>query len=267
MKEISKASKILCGVLVGGMLISVGAPLLASDTTSTTALTAAVEQFKGGPGGPGGRGGPGGMQQVSDEDLSGLVSSGVIDQTTADALKAYMDKQRSERKDQNPPSGVAKPEERADIWSEAVTSGIITEDQAVSIRSALQEAREKARQEQVAKAISALVSDQIITQERADKVTAFLQAQDEARVAEQAKMKAMTQEEREAKDSARKAEMEKIKAMTDDERKAYMQAKQADRKSPLSRLVTDGTLTQDQASALEKALFSHREAGPEPEKG
>ncbi len=349
MKHKSKLTKIICGVLVGGLLFGVGSPLMA-DTSSTSGAetTTAAETQQGLP--PVGMHHPGvgpadltslvtsgvidqntadklktymdeklarnkdqkpaddqqngrpdlladavtngvitqvqadaikaAMQKNSEggqqteqlkpgSEWSTLVSNGVIDQATADALKAFMDKQRPESKDGPPMEAESK--ERHDIWTDAVADGIITQAQADAIRSALQQAREKAQaeraaseQERIAKTISNLVSESVISQTQADKVTAFLQTRDEAREAEKAKIDAMTQEERKAKRLERKAEMEKIKAMTDAEKEVYMQQKQADMKSPLSDLVTDGTLTEDQATALGKALFVHEGPGPRP---
>lgn len=345
MKYKLEVVKILCGVLVGGLLFGVGAPLMA-DTTSTAGneSNTAAQTQQGPP--PGGRHhdgqGPddltslvksgtidqatadklktymeekfvknedqqpadghdrpdmladavtGGviteaqsdaiktaMQKTRGQGLErrqpgsewfSLVDNGVIDQATADALKTFMDKQRPEPKEEPPME--AEPTEGHDIWTAAAADGIITQTQASAIRSALQQAREKAQaeraaseQERVAKAISTLVNESVITQVQADKVTAFLKAQDAARESEAAKYKMMTQEERETERLEKLAEMEKIKAMTDEARKAYMQQKQANLKSPLSDLVTDGTLTQDQAAALEKVLLVHRGPGPRP---
>lgn len=85
----------------------------------------------------------------------------------------------------------------------------------------------------------ALVEQGIITQEIADKMTAYM----------------------EEKAAERKAEMEKVKSMTEEERKAYLESKKESKPEkgaaadPLQKLVDNGTLTQEQADAVSKALF------------
>lgn len=59
------------------------------------------------------------------------------------------------------------------------------------------------------------------------------------------------------------AEFAKIKAMTETEREQYFQANKdkAKRVNPLSQLVTAGTITQAQANAIMKAMPMHQKGG------
>lgn len=79
----------------------------------------------------------------------------------------------------------------------------------------------------------ALVSEDIISQTTADKISASI----------------------EAEKSEKQAAMEKVKNMTDDERKAYFEDKRSGTEKPagmLEQLVEDGILTQDQADKIKE---------------
>lgn len=81
--------------------------------------------------------------------------------------------------------------------------------------------------------LAELVTAGTITQEQSDKILAYM----------------------ETEQAARKAEQEKIARMTNDEKKAYFEANKLERKDMFSSLVSDGTLTQDQADAVKKAFM------------
>ncbi|MCR4430956.1 MAG: hypothetical protein NUV45_08070 [Tepidanaerobacteraceae bacterium] len=97
----------------------------------------------------------------------------------------------------------------------------------------------KGNMEDVAKS---LVEQGIITQETADKMTAYM----------------------EEKAAERKAEMDKMKDMTEEERKAYLEEKKASRtegkKDFLTEMVQAGILTQEQADAIKAYLEEQAQA-------
>ena len=65
----------------------------------------------------------------------------------------------------------------------------------------------------------------------------------------------------------RQTEMEKVKAMTADERQAYFQENKPEQNSCLADLVTAGTITQEQADAVQKAIGGSRGEGRGPADG
>lgn len=248
----SKRTKIVIGFLVLSMLLVSGAALAYGQGAGSGAKL--KQAFMGRL-----RAGKGVYYSLKE-----MVTGGVIDQTTADKLEAFFEQKRAAFRQQKTQSNTGG--QPFDLLSQAVSEGVITQAQADAIRDYQQKAREKAREEQQSKrneyikqALAALVKDSVINQEQADKISSYLKSQQEARQAEMEKIKAMTPEERQAYMQAerekREAEREKIRNMTAEERQKYMQQMMQNRRSPLSKLVEDGTLTQDQASAVEKALF------------
>ena len=93
-----------------------------------------------------------------------------------------------------------------------------------------------------------LITDGVITQEQADKISAYLDEKAGERKAEFEKFKNMTAEER-------KAEFEKFRNMTVEERKAYFETNKPQGKPGLlDTLVTEGLLTQEKADEIAKLL-------------
>ena len=86
--------------------------------------------------------------------------------------------------------------------------------------------------------VDGLVADNVIPRETGDKLLAYLSQKKEAH----------------------KAEREKLKSMTEEERKAYFEEQKAKREAdgPFAELVKNGTLTQEQAGAIAKALREYR---------
>ena len=86
--------------------------------------------------------------------------------------------------------------------------------------------------------VDGLVADNVIPRETGDKLLAYLNQRREEH----------------------KAERDKLKAMTEEERQAYFKEQKAKRESnePFAELVKNGTLTQEQAVAIAKALREHK---------
>ncbi|MDI3481237.1 MAG: hypothetical protein PWQ97_892 [Tepidanaerobacteraceae bacterium] len=376
-----KLKVILGSALIGGMLLTAGGAVFAdsSTTASSGAEKPAIQtddkmMRSGRGGGPMGIGmlglmEPGGKAEVKDnmEDiLKTLVEQGIITQETADKMTAYMEEKASERKaemeklkdmtederkayfEQKKASGT---DGKKDFMSEMVEAGILTQEQADSIKAYLEEQAQAKREAQQKERLDNLVSQGLITQDQEEKIMEYYKTQEEERKAEMEKIKNMTEDERKAyfeqkkesnstakpdpmqglveagiltqdeadaineyyqqqmkakmeeaqakrqeeiesqldslvsagtitqeqkekilaylneQEEARQAEMEKIKNMTEDERKAYFEEKKNSKSEkgtvadPLQELVDNGTLTQEQADAVAKALFQARRGG------
>jgi len=199
------------------------------------------------------------------EQLDNLVNEGLITQDQEDEMIAYYEEQEQtrqaemekvkamtedERKAYLESMKDSKSDEKPDAMAGLVEAGILTQDEADAIseyyqeqmKAKMEEAQAK-RQEEIQTQLDSLVSAGTITDEQEAKIITYLNEQEETR----------------------KAEMEKVKSMTEDERKAYLESKkdstQAEKgtiANPLQALVDDGTLTQDQADAVAKALFSNK---------
>jgi len=121
---------------------------------------------------------------------------------------------------------------RPDPLEKAVSGGIITQAQADTIRQAVRERAEKQRQERLQARLDGLVKQGTITNEQASAI-----------VQQFAGFK-----------KERQAEKEKIKAMSPEKRRELMKDRKASRINPLKALVEAGTLTQEQADQIMKAL-------------
>lgn len=267
-----KVKTFVSSALIGGMLLTTGSIVFAdsNSTGNSDGQKPVTEQAgemapgrKGGQAGfglfdPAGRGDRAGGQYNIDELTKDLVEQGIITQETADKLTSFMDEKDAERKTEMEKLQNMTEEERkaylenkkssetdtkSDFWSEAVDEGILTQEQVDSIKAYIEKQAETQRQQQQKEELDNLVSAGLITQEQEEKIIEYYNNQEEAR----------------------KAEMEKIKDMTEEERKAYLESKKDTKPedgtsvTPLQKLVDDGTLTQDQAQAVVKALFPNVE--------
>ena len=206
-----------------------------------------------------------------------------LDAMTDTEKKAAMEAKKVERDAERAKLQAMTSEERTaymkanniNIFTELVTAGILTQDQADKIQAAVPARFDKGQEQRnqqgqgskignhsgnfLETALTTEVKAGVITQAEADKVTAFLKTKEAARKAEvdaeKAKLDAMTDAERkvamEAKKVERDAERAKIQAMTAEERTAYMKA---NRPNILTELVTAGILTQDKADKLQAAV-------------
>lgn len=90
------------------------------------------------------------------------------------------------------------------------------------------------------KNFDSFVEDGTLTQEQADKIKAYM----------------------EDKAEERKAEMEKVKDMSEDERKAYFESmKDETREDPLSELVSENIISQEQADTIKESMPENMKRG------
>lgn len=209
--------------------------MAASDTTQTsTAPTVATGTNMC----PGGR-----NSAEIQEVVTGLVSQGSMSQDQAGNLLALIKSQdeqwqaqRASEKNMTPEERQAQrsslKDEKMGPFSEAVTQGIITQEQANAIQSALQAKNSEQRQAAMKSKLQNLVSNGTLTSTQSDAIINQINSQAEQR----------------------QAEMDKVKSMTQEERQAYFQQNQPEKANELKSLVDDGTLTQEQADAVVKAL-------------
>lgn len=160
-------------------------------------------------------------QEQADKILKGFADAAAnrealaqkIENMTVKEARQYM--QDNQGKPQNP-------------LGQLVTDGVITQAQADAFQAAMAETAQKESQQRVADGLKALAGKGTITQDQADKILAKLAS-------------VRTDQE---------ALREKLKNMTAEERQQYMKDNQVRPQDPISQLVTDGTITQQQADAL-----------------
>ncbi len=250
-----KTSTLIGSVVIGSMLFaSLGGATLAAGATGTgnsnkPAQTQGQHPGRGSKGGFGLRGGPGGGMQL--KDTAALVEEGIISQETADEITAYQQEKSEERKaemeqlkdmtdDERKAYFESKKAEKSDatdkmnFLSELVTEEILTQDEADAIQAYLEEHAKESRQQDIEDKLSALVTDETITQAQMESIIEYL---DEA-----------CENPGTDKDED-----------TDTENSAPGCKGRGGMKAMFESLVTDDTLTQAQADAVADALFAHPE--------
>lgn len=181
-------NKIVTGLVIEGIILSTGIAAFASTTSSSdgsstlkTRTSMAGKLFKGGKGH--------GSIYGSESSLKSLVAAGVLTQAEADkitalstaeeqARQAEMDKVRSitaeERKAYFESNQMQVPKEKGDIFTLAVSRGILTQTKADTAKAKLQEIRDAERQAKLTEELKGLVTAGTITQAQADKVIAYI---------------------------------------------------------------------------------------------
>jgi len=121
-------------------------------------------------------------------------------------------------------------EARQDLFSDMVKNDILTQEQADTIKVKIKEKAEAQSRQMISDRLKTLVEQGTVTQEQFDKV---LKAFEDAR-------------------KEHEALFEKTGDMTPEERRQFMQDNKDKFQDPLSQLVADGTITEDQAKAIGK---------------
>lgn len=250
MKSLSKK---ITGLVIAVSIISTGAVAMAAGTNSTEGNKAANQpkaagkMMKGEGRGKGGfnKGGfdKGGMVKGDIENnLKSLVSAGVITQEESDKILALSKEQAAARQAEADKIKNMTAEERkayfesakdkstdrkGDIFAQAVTGGILTQEKADAAKTKLQEIRTAEKKAEVTEGLAGLVTAGTISQEQADKVAKYMET---------------LQANKPAKDAAASEQKQ-------------------EKKNPLSALVDDGTLTQAQLDEVSKVVHSGKGHG------
>lgn len=255
-------AKALSGVLVGGMLLSFGGAAFAGDVNSSVikdlnSKSSSISQAMKDPG----------KMFKNKQDfrfdkqggllatLDQLVKDGIITQDKVDEIKAYMEKAAQEREARREEvknlsteerkalqekwlaeKSETKPVGKPDLLNELVNNNILSQEQADAIKTKIVETAREQKQQQISEGLKAIVDEGTITQEQADKI--LKQLEDVQK----------NQEEL----------FEITKDMTAEDRREYMQNNKEKLQNPLSQLVADGTITQEQAKAIGKILHYHK---------
>lgn len=230
-----KLNKIVTVLVIGGTLISSSAVAMASTSTAASGnslnnrTAIAGKGFKSGTGQ--------GSIYSSESNLKVLVTAGILTQAEADkilelsktqdaARQAEMDKVKNmtaeERKTYFESLKGQTTQSKNDIFTLAVSKGIITQAKADAAKAKFQETRDTERTTKLTEGLKELVTAGTITQEQADKVLAYINTLEASKPA---------------------------KDTTSTEDKSSTSSKNL-----LSALVDNGTLTQAQLDAVTKAL-------------
>ncbi len=227
----------LSGVLVGGLLLTGGLAFAGDTNSSVSDILAGKMPFFGQVmkcrGGIAQGRGMVDKAILSQATLDQLVKEGVITQNKADEIKAYIDEMTQERQAGNPGTRLAG---KQDLFTELVKNNILTQEQANTIKTKIQEIADKQNQQRISENLKTLVEKGTITQEQSNKI-----------------LKRFEDVKKE-----HEALLEKIENMTVKEARQYMQDNQQKPQDIISQLVTDGTITQDQAKAVRGILLPHR---------
>ena len=227
MKSISLKTKIITGLITGGMLLS--SVSLAFATTTKPITTDALKSSKKIQRDTK-------RQQDLDINLKKIVTDKTITQGQADKIKAAIIKEETAKKADFEKTKTMTESQRKTYMDNnktnhknplkaLVKNGTITQDQADKLKSNEKIQRDTKRQQDLDTKLKKLVSDKTITQGQADKIKAAI-------IKEKA---------------AKKVDFEKIKTMTKAQRKTYSDNKKITHVSPLKSLVDNGTITQQQA--------------------
>jgi len=160
--------------------------------------------------------------------IDSLVSKGTLTQAQADTImKAFMPAGKGGQRGFGGGNGNFIPKN---------ADGTQMTPEQIKAKMDEQLAKQKAN---MTEALAKAVTNGTLTQEQSDKVLATI-AQDA---------------------TDKKAEQEKIAAMTVEQRKAYLEQNKIVRKPILASLVSDGTLTQEQANTIMKAIMPNAGMG------
>jgi len=238
MEKKNLMSKIISGVLIGSVVMSMGITAFAYEFNgeesiteeSTKPINSMMGKFKFKGKIEFKQGFRKGGEDLS-ETLKVLVEEGKVTQNTVDSMNKFIEAKMVERKEMVRDFKNKKPEPRRDVLVEMKEEGIITDEVIDAIRAKKEEMKEEKKNEMV----SRLVEKGIITEEDKLEILDFMKAKMEER----------------------KAEFEKIRNMTVEERKAYLQENKKERIDNMSQLVDEGIITEEQANKIKENMPKH----------
>ena len=161
-----------------------------------------------------------------EEAVEKMVQEGSLTREKADKILEYKQKRNDELK-QLPLEQRAQMKKqggRGSLLKALVQEGIITEEEAKSIREKLREMKEA----RVADGLQSLIDKGVLTKDDINNIRSYL-----LKVREE-----------------RKASIEKLKSMTPEERKAYFKEHKNERKDIITKMVEDKVITKEQAEEI-----------------
>lgn len=258
--------KIIALVVTGGMLASIG--LTAGAYTKTAATNSKVKAKSVQEQRENKRPMWNGQMNMKSQ-LDALVKSGKITQAVEDKVVAYLNQKDITRKaEMDKVKAMTEADRKAyfetkvkaaktDLFTEMVTSGVITQLEADAIKAAVPQMSTKGNGMMEGRHGRGNFNPADMQKEMKTKLDTLVtagtinQATEDAVIANFNKIYA-----------DRKAEMDKVKAMTEAERKTYFDSKvKTERVDPLTTMVKAGTLTQAQADAIKKVMPGHQRGG------
>jgi len=278
MKKSLKNMAVIC-LTIGTLTLGSSFAVFAADTsisTTTAATTTSQSQNYN-------KKHEGKMQSMN---VDSLVTAGIIDQTTADAITAYITELQTERKaemekvksmtasEKKAYFESKKSETKTSLLDQLVCKGIITQTQEDAIKAAQpQKDHSKATQPQKdhSKATQPQKDHSKATQpqknQSKDKKGNRMNKLDVSALVTDGVIDQTTADGITAYvtkiQTEQKAEMEKVKSMTASEKKAYFESKKSTTKtSLLDELVSESIITQDQATAIKSAVSTHKTRTP-----
>jgi len=159
-------SLIIMGLIISALTVA-GLSVYAASTSNTTSNTQENMKIRKG-------------HAEKNMDFSSFVSQGIIDQATADKMKDFMKQFKIDRMSKMESMKSMTEEERKaffennkaefDPFSQMVSQGIITQDQADAIKASMPEKRKSRCKFD----LSDMVKQGVIDQETADKIKAYM---------------------------------------------------------------------------------------------
>ena len=253
-----RVTALVGSIVIVGLLVSVGGTVIAQSTsTASTSLVTQTQASTQGQDRTMHRGGvrdgqmsKGKLGVLPEAELQAVLASmvklGAITQSESDKVTAFIkaqqtsmeaekakvdDMTQAERKTYFEQKK-ATAEKKMDLLSQLVSNGIITQVKADAIKVKMQEAQKASREQDIKTQLEGLIQKKTITLEQVDKILVYMDKQE----------------------ANRKAEMAKVRAMTQTEREQYFAAHPKSENNLSSELVTAGILTQTQAEAVSSVL-------------
>lgn len=244
MKNKNIKTKVITGLLAGGMLLSISGVALASTNGNSSFIP-----FKHGKIDAKSMRKP--MADNFKTKLDSLVTSGTITQEQEDKITSYIKQKEDEKKaeinriksmnaeDRKSYLESNKPQQKQDLIKDLVDQGILTQDQADKVKGTVKIAPQgrpdmkRGFENSFKTQLDAQIKSGVITQDDEDKILTYTKQEEEKR----------------------KAEETNLKNMNDEQKKAYFESKKSEtRKNIFDNLVEKDILSKEKADALKKAL-------------
>ncbi|HBV98193.1 MAG: hypothetical protein JL50_00210 [Peptococcaceae bacterium BICA1-7] len=247
-----KLSKVVAtGILMAGLVASTGGLSLAADNSASGQdLSPNVRWVSGSPGTAAAgkviisnKLNMAANQNVLKEALADLVTAGTITQAQSDEVLTYFENKTPEKpvfKVTPPAEGAIKMDgpklvaKFVDPLKDLVDRGTITQDQAQAIRDKMDDIAGRQMQQQWQTSLDKLVGEGTITRDQAGQILEFL-------AAEKQRMQSM---------------LEQVEDVSKEQGIQSFKENLGDIKDPVSRIVDQGIINQQQAGALRQAMPS-----------